>query len=214
MDTVIFAPELIEYAFLAVSLSDTKFMVRRVFKWITQRILLTFALIKLLAFATLFNAQKKPVLNYFALEVAAIIVARRRHRREQRARSRKERIFPHVFIWKEHIIWTYCLPSHVIFYLLQEIKDDLEPPTRSHTIPTPSKPLNFLAFGSFQHTVAYLFASMLICAVLSIYYVGRCVNEMLCQCSLICVLFVNHPQKFPHPSAQFWNCALVLICPI
>ncbi len=72
MDTVIFAPELIEYAFLAVSLSDTTLWEESI-QWITQRILLTFALIKLLAFATLFNAQKKPVLNYFELEVAAIM---------------------------------------------------------------------------------------------------------------------------------------------
>ncbi len=41
----------------------------------------------------LFNAQKKHVLNYFALEIAAIIVTRRRHCREQRARGRRERIF-------------------------------------------------------------------------------------------------------------------------
>ncbi len=35
----------------------------------------------------------------------------------------------------EHIIQKYCLPSHVIFNLLQEIKDDLEPSTRSQAIP-------------------------------------------------------------------------------
>ncbi len=32
---------------------------------------------------------------------------------------------------------TYRLASHVIFNLLQEIKDDLEPSTRSHAIPGP-----------------------------------------------------------------------------
>ncbi len=36
---------------------------------------------------------KKRVLNYFALEMVAFVVARRRHRREQRARGRRERIF-------------------------------------------------------------------------------------------------------------------------
>ncbi len=40
-----------------------------------QLVLLMFALVKLLAFAPLFNAPKKHVLNYFALEMAAIIVA-------------------------------------------------------------------------------------------------------------------------------------------
>ncbi len=50
-----------------------------------------FALVKLLVFAPLFNAQKKHVLNYFALEMAAIIVAR--GTREQRAHGRRERIF-------------------------------------------------------------------------------------------------------------------------
>ncbi len=45
--TVIFAPDLIEYAFVVISLSAAK-------------------LVKLLIFAPLFNAQKKHVLNYFA----------------------------------------------------------------------------------------------------------------------------------------------------
>ncbi len=58
-----------------------------------QRVLLTFVLVKLLVFVPLFNVQKKHVLNYFALEMAAIIVAKRRHRREQRSRGRRERIF-------------------------------------------------------------------------------------------------------------------------
>ncbi len=52
-----------------------------------------FALIKLLVFAQLFNAPKKHVLNYFALEMAAIIVARRRHHREKSARGRRERMY-------------------------------------------------------------------------------------------------------------------------
>ncbi len=68
------------------------------------------------------------------------------------------------------------LPSHVIFNLLQEIKDDLEPSTRSHALPGLSKHLanlHFLASGSFRCTVAplflySLFATTLICAVLGI----------------------------------------------
>ncbi len=112
--------------------------------------------------------------------MAAIIVARRKHRRDQRARARSERILStriNLF-WmpEEHIIWTYRLPSHVIFNLLQEIKDDLEPSTRSNAKPGLSKllaNLNFLASGSFQCTVASLFlyslfATTLICAALGI----------------------------------------------
>ncbi len=52
-----------------------------------------FALVKLLAFAPLFNAKKKHVLNCFALEMTAIIVAKWKHRREQKARGRRERVF-------------------------------------------------------------------------------------------------------------------------
>ncbi len=71
---------------------------RSVFKWIMQRDLLTFALVKLLAFALLFNAQKKHVLNYFALEMAAIIVARggTAENREHVVEGRG--FFPHVLI--------------------------------------------------------------------------------------------------------------------
>ncbi len=85
---------------------------RRVFKWITQRVSLTFALVKFLAFAPLFNARKKHVLNYFALEMAAIIVARR-----SGFFSTRINLF---WMPEENIIRTYRLPSHVIFNLLQE----------------------------------------------------------------------------------------------
>ncbi len=67
---------------------------------------------------------------------------------------------------EQHIIRTYNLPSHVIFNLLQEIKDDLEPSTRRHIIPGLSEllaTLNFLASGSFQCTVASLFFLFFIC---------------------------------------------------
>lgn len=49
----------------------------------------TFALIKLLAFAPLFNTPKKHVLNYFALEMAIIIIVEGRG------------FFPHVSIYFE-----------------------------------------------------------------------------------------------------------------
>ncbi len=165
---------------------------RRVFKWITQRILLTFALVKLLVFAPLFNAQIKHVLNYFALEMAAI-VARRRHCRVQRARGRRERIFSTCINLfrrqEEHIVQTYRLPSHAIFNLLQEKKT-----TRSHAIPSLSKllaNLNFLVSGCFQHTVASsflysLFATTLICAALGI------LRWSICKWDVASVFFNLH----------------------
>ncbi len=136
---------------------------RRVFKWITQQDLLMFALVKLLV--PLFNVQKKHVINYFALEMAAIVVDRRKHAPQRtEVHGRREMIFStriNLFgMPEEHIIRTYRLPSHVIFNLLQEIKDALKPSTRSHAIPGLSKllaSLNFLAFASFQRTVASLF---------------------------------------------------------
>ncbi len=125
-------------------------------------------------------------LNYIALEMAAIITARRRHRREQRALGRRERIFStHINLFgmpEQHIIRTYHLPSHVIFNLLQEIKDDLEPSTRRHIIPGLSEFLatpHFLASGSFQCTVANLFfyslfVTTLICAALGVLHWSIC----------------------------------------
>ncbi len=69
MDTVHFAPDLIEYAFVGVFLSNTKFMG---VKFKTN--LLTFALIKFLLFAPLFNPKtpKKHVLFATALICAAL----------------------------------------------------------------------------------------------------------------------------------------------
>ncbi len=83
---------------------------------------------------------------------------------------------------EEHIIRTHCLPSHVIFNLLQKIKDDLDPSTRSHAIQGLSKliaNLHFLASGSFQRAVASLFiyslfATTLICAALGILHWSIC----------------------------------------
>lgn len=123
-----------------------------------------FAHVLCMAFARLFNAEKKHVLNHFALEMAAIVVARRRHRRNQRLHGRRERIFStriNLFgMPEQQIIQKFRLPSHVILNLLEEIQDDLEPSTRrSHAIPGVSKllaTLHFLSSGSFQSTVATL----------------------------------------------------------
>ncbi len=60
MDTVIFVPDLIEYVFIGVSLSDAKFMGGKYSNESRKRDLLKFALIKLLAFSPLF----KGVLGY------------------------------------------------------------------------------------------------------------------------------------------------------
>ncbi len=54
--------------------------------------------------------------NYFALEMAAIVVARMRHRREQRTLGRREMIFStciNLFVMQEENV--IC---HVIFNLL------------------------------------------------------------------------------------------------
>ncbi len=110
--------------------------------------------------------------------MAAIIVAVGGDTAEIRERVVEVRgFFPHEF-WtpEEHIIRTYRLPSHVIFNLLQELKDNLGPSTRSHRIPGLSKlpaNLHFLPSSSFQRTVASLFLTtlfmlMLICAALGI----------------------------------------------
>ncbi len=74
-----------------------------------QQDLLTFALVKLLIFAPFFNTQKS-LSNYFALEMAAVVVARRRHRREQRARGRRERISStHI-----HLFGKNTLSKHIV----------------------------------------------------------------------------------------------------
>ncbi len=76
--------------------------------------LLTFALVKLLVFGPLFNVPKKHALNYFALEMAAFVVAKRRHHREQRARGRRKRIFSKIInlfgMPEEHIIQIRTYP--------------------------------------------------------------------------------------------------------
>ncbi len=66
---------------------------RRILKWITQRDLLTFAFVKLLVYAPLFNGPKKHVLNYFALVMAAFVVARRRYHRGQRVHGTSINLF-------------------------------------------------------------------------------------------------------------------------
>ncbi len=62
MDTVVFAPDLIEYAFIAVFLSDTNLWEESI-KMNHATRFNTFTLIKFLVFVPLFNAQKKHVLK-------------------------------------------------------------------------------------------------------------------------------------------------------
>ncbi len=183
-----------------------------------QRVLLTLALIKLLEFAPLFNAQKKHFLNYFALEMAAIIVGRRRHRREQRVCGRRERVYSTRIILnarRTHFICiSYRLPSHVIFNLLQEIKDDLEPSTRSHAIPALSKllaNLNFSASCSFQRTVASLFlyslfATTLICAARGILRWSICKWDVASVFCNLCIVSKS-PTEISTPI-----CAVLELC--
>lgn len=90
--------------------------------------------------------------------MAAVVRARRRHRQRQRA----ERIFSTritLFQLSEpEIIRRYRLTSHAILQLLNQISDDIEPPTqRSHSIPSVVKllaTLQILASGSFQTVIA------------------------------------------------------------
>ncbi len=160
--------------------------------------------------------------------MAAFVVAKR-DTAENRERVVERRVFfPHILIYFEwmlfwmsekHIMRTYRLPSHAIFNLLQEIKDDLEPSTRSHATPALSKLLAnlhfLLASGSFRWLFYSLFATKLIFAALGTLRWSICrLNEMLHLCSFICALLVNHQQKLPFPSALFWNCVLMLICPV
>ncbi len=77
--------------------------------------LLTFVLIKLLVFAPLFNASKKHVLHYFALEMAAFVVARRMNRREQSVVE--GRSFLHVLIYLECQNTTLSESDHILMLI-------------------------------------------------------------------------------------------------
>ncbi len=104
-----------------------------------QRDLLTFALVKLLAFAPLFNAPKKHVLKTVLCLKWKQFVAKR-CTAENRKRVVEERGF-FLIARRTHYLQiiqiNYYLSNY--FNLLQEIKDGLEPSTRSHTIPALSK---------------------------------------------------------------------------
>ncbi len=148
-----------------------------------------FALIKWLVFVPLFNAQK--VLNYFVLEMAAIIVVRRNT--EMRECVVEGRIY--LFIWNARRTWKYSFPSHVIFYLLQEIKEDLEPSTRSHVIPGLSKllatssmfwPLVLFNLPWLIFFLYSLFATALIYSVLGI------LRWLICKWDVASVFFNLH----------------------
>ncbi len=76
----------------------------------------------------------------------------------------------------------YLLPSHDILYLLQEIKDTLEPSTRSHAIPGLSRLLANLNFWPpilfnvllLLYFFIPLFATTLICPALGMLHWSIC----------------------------------------
>ncbi|KAJ8339582.1 hypothetical protein SKAU_G00363680 [Synaphobranchus kaupii] len=91
--------------------------------------------------------------------MAAVIVARRRHRNAQHAQERVFRRRISLFDLSDNdIVRRYRLPGHAIIALLDEIKDDIEPITqRSHAVPGIVKllsTLQVLASGSFQTPIA------------------------------------------------------------
>lgn len=91
--------------------------------------------------------------------MAAVIVARRRHRNARRARERIFRRRISLFDLSEtEIIRRHRLPAQAILDLLDAIKDDIEPATqRSHAMPGIVKllsTLQVLASGSFQTPIA------------------------------------------------------------
>jgi len=82
---------------------------RRVFKWITQRDLLMFALVNLPVFAPLFNAQKKHVLTHFTTWLQLLLLGG--DTAENRGRVVEGRkYFPLVLIYFEcTIALTNCI---------------------------------------------------------------------------------------------------------
>ncbi len=160
---------------------------------------------------------KKHVLNYFALELDAI-VARRRHCREQRTRHRRERIFPLVFIYLECQKNTFSeniiFQSMLFFICFRKQKTTWNPHLGVMQYQLYQNCCNpsFFDLRFFSTYCGFFILNLRLCWFAC--YVGRYVNEMLRLCSLICALLVNHPQKFPRPSAQFWNGALALICSV
>ncbi len=86
-----FAPDLIEYEFVGVSLSDAKFMGGEYSNESRNEIYNGLRSSNYWYLHHYLTPPKKHVLNYFALEMTAIIVASW-HRREDRVRGRRERI--------------------------------------------------------------------------------------------------------------------------
>ncbi len=153
MDTVIFAPDLIEHAFVGVSHSDAKFMGGE-YSNATQFINVCVYMLHYL------TPPKKACLklfctwngcNYCFLEES-----------QQRVRGRRERIFFHTYslIWnvrKAHYLnILFSMPSYFLFASGNKKRFG----TWSCAIPALSKllaTLHFLASGSFLCTVASLF---------------------------------------------------------
>ncbi len=103
-------PDLVEYAFVGVSLSDAKCMGGEYSNESRN------AIYKSLHSSNYWHLHhyftlKKHLLNYFAPEMAAIAVAWRRHRRERREHGRRRGFFPtRIDLFgmpEEHFIRTY-----------------------------------------------------------------------------------------------------------
>ncbi len=92
MDTVIFAPDLIEYAFVGVALSDAKFMNIKIIH--TTR----FVLVKLLIYVSLFNAKKSMSESILRLKWLQLLLLGG-GTAENREHGIKGRCFPCILIW-------------------------------------------------------------------------------------------------------------------
>ncbi len=104
--------------------------------------------------------------------MAAIIVAggtAENRKRMVEGRFLSTRI--HLFWMPEHITRTYRLPSHVIFILLQEIKDDLESQVYQNLQQTFIFGLRF--FSTYYGFVISLF---FICDYVNLHCIGQYVN--------------------------------------
>ncbi len=73
-------------------------------------------IVKLQAFAPLFNAQIKHILNYVALEMAAIIVARKGST-ENREKGRRERVFPHINLFGNNTLSEHINCQAMLFLI-------------------------------------------------------------------------------------------------
>ncbi len=115
MDTVIFAPDLIEYVSVGVSLSDAKFKIKKSIKMNHATRFTNVCARQINGICAIFNTQKA-CLKLFCAEMAAIIVAKRRHSREQRSRGRRERIFStHINLFGKNTLSEHIVCQAMLF---------------------------------------------------------------------------------------------------